>query len=132
MTHTVSPGATRAALRTAPTAVTTPHPISDACQSGRLDGTGTAHAAGTTQRSAKHETKLKCWTGVPSGSRRRELPSSSAPAQAAAAAASQRLRRPAAQARQAPQEGTKQNATGSPGPRSATSSPTASTIPAPS
>ena len=47
-TQTLSPIATRAALRTAPTAVTTPQPSSDACQSGSAAGIGTAQAAGTT------------------------------------------------------------------------------------
>ena len=78
-------------------------------------GIATAQPAGTTQCWAKQETKLKCCSAVPSASRRRELPSSSVPAQAAAAAASQRLRLPAVQARHSPQAGTKQNATGSPG-----------------
>ena len=131
-TQTVSPAATRAAFVTAPTAVTTPQPTSAACHSGSARGTGTAAPAGTTQRSAKQERKLKCMTGVPSGKRRRELPSSSVPAHAAADATSHRLRRPAAQAPQRPQAGTRQNATVSPGTTCVTPSPTCSTIPAPS
>ena len=111
----LSPTVTRAALRTAPTAVTTPHPSSDACQSGRRPGIGTAHAAGTTARSAKQATKLKCCAGRPSPSRSRLVPSSSIPAHARSPATSQRLRRPAAHARQRPHDGTKQNATWSPG-----------------
>ena len=104
-TQTLSPTATRAALRTAPTAVTTPQPSSDACQSGSAAGIGTAHAAGTTARSAKQATKLKCCAGRPSASRSRLVPSSSIPAHARSPATSQRLRRPAAQAAAAPAGG---------------------------
>ncbi len=113
-THTLSPIATRAALRTAPKPVTTAQPSSAACQSGRPGGIGTALAAGTTQRSAKHDTKLKCLTSRPSARCSRVVPSSIVPAQACAPATSQRLKRPAVHAAQARHGGTKQNATGSP------------------
>ena len=59
ITQTLSPAATPAAFRTAPTPVTTAQPTSAACHSGRSEGIPTAEAAGTTQRSAKQETKLK-------------------------------------------------------------------------
>ena len=110
-THTLSPTATRAALRTAPTPVTTPQPSKDASHSASSGGIATAAAAGTTQRSAKHETKLKCCSVSPPGRRSRDVPSSSVPAKERAAAVSHRLKRPARQARQARQAGTKQKAT---------------------
>ena len=66
-THTLSPISTRAALRTAPKPVTTAQPSNAACHSGSSGGIGTALAAGTTQCSAKHETKLKCRTGAAVG-----------------------------------------------------------------
>jgi hypothetical protein len=130
--QTASPTDTPAALRTAPTAVTTPQLRSAASHSGSSAGIGTADPAGTTQRSAKQETKMKCCTGRPSGKRRRDVPSSSVPARPWSAATSHRLRRPALHARHSPHAGTKQNATGSPTATWVTPSPTASTSPAPS
>ena len=68
-TQTLSPSATRAALRTAPKPVMTAHPSSAPCHSGSSGGSGTADAAGTTQRSAKQETKLQCCDGRAVGER---------------------------------------------------------------
>lgn len=55
MTTTVSPWPTRARLRTAPTPVSTPHPMSAADVSGISAGIGTACTAFTTVRSANEE-----------------------------------------------------------------------------
>ena len=66
MMQTESPGCTRATSCTAPNAVTTPQPTSAAFHSGMPAGSGTADAAGTTQDSAKHDTKLKCRSRSPS------------------------------------------------------------------
>ena len=124
-THTRLPGADPAALRTAPTAVTTPQPSSDACHSGSPRGSGTAAPAGTTQRSAKHETKLKCCTRAAVGvaQARACRPGACRPTRRAAAV-SHSVEPPGRGRRaHAPQDGTKQNATGSPGATCATPSP---------
>ena len=75
----------------------------------------TAPAIGTTACSAKQATIRPCWRMLPSGLRRREDPSIRVPASAAAPAGSHRFRLPLRHARQLPQDGTKQNATWSPG-----------------
>ena len=131
ITHTLAP-TRRPARLTAPIPVTTPQPSSAACHSGIEAGSRTAPAAGTTAYSAKQATIRPCWSTVPSSARSRELPSISIPATPWRAAVSHSVRRPDRQARQAPHDGTKQNATWSPATTSTTSSPTATTTPAPS
>ena len=130
-TQTPSPRATRATLRTAPKPVTTPQPSSAACQSGSSREILTALAAATTVRSAKHAVSRPCWSVSPFTCRRL-VPSSSVPATLHLPAGSQRLRRPDRQARQLPHAGTSAKATWSPGATCVTSSPAASTTPAPS
>ena len=115
MTQTLSPRATRAAFRTAPTPVTTAHPTSAACQSGRVGGIGTAQAAGTTQRSAKQPTARNCLSGSPFARWKRVVPSSSESLKELWPARSQRFPRPVRHRGHSPQEGTKQSETGSPG-----------------
>ena len=132
ITATLSPRRTPAALRTAPAPVTTPQPSSEACHSGMSAVSGTAPAAATTVRCAKHAVIRPCWSVSPAPSCRREVPSISVPRSALRPAGSQRLRRPARQARHCPHDGTNENATRSPGATCVTRSPTASTTPAPS
>ena len=123
---------TCAAFVTAPMPVTTPHPKSAACHNGTSGGMTTAPAIGTTACSAKQATIRPCWRMLPSGLRRREDPSIRVPASAAAPAGWHRFRLPLRHARQLPQDGTKQNATWSPGEIPLTSAPIAVTTPAPS
>ena len=126
-------GARRAALRTAPAPVTTPQPSSDACHSGMSASSGTAPAR-RHHASARRSTPSSARAGgsPPAPSRSREVPSISVPRTALAPAGSQRLRRPARQERHCPHDGTKENATRSPGATWVTRSPTDSTTPAPS
>ena len=114
ITHTESPGAIRAAFRTAPIPVTTPQPSSAACQSGSSAGTFTAPAAATTVCSAKHAVISACCSVVPFECSRL-VPSRSTPAKALRPAGSQRFGRPERQERQLPQAGTNDKATWSPG-----------------
>ncbi len=65
ITTTVSPCSTRARFRTAPTPVSTPHPISAADVSGMPRGIRTACTARTTVRSAKAELDAKLYTSRP-------------------------------------------------------------------
>src|ERR1035437_9030833 len=132
ITQTRSPIRTPAAWLTAPKPVITPQPSSAACHSGISSGIGIAPAAVTTACSAKQATVSPCWRTVPSAARSRELPSSSVPATEVRPTGSHSVRRPLRQAGQTPQGGTRQKTTGAPGARPVTSSPTASTIPAPS
>ena len=132
MTQAVSPIRTRATLRTAPTPVTTAHPSSAACHIGNPSGIGTADAASITQRSAKHATISPCCSVSPAGSCSREVPSISVPRAMFTATISQRVVRPARHCGQRPHDGTKQNATRSPGATWVTPGATASTKPAPS
>ena len=75
-------------------------------------GSAPRRRAGTTQRSAKHEHEVKCWSCVPS---RRVQPRRAVQQRAGPRAAPARARTgsagPRGTARQAPHEGTKQNAT---------------------
>ena len=132
ITAALSPMRGRATLRTAPMPVTAPQPSSAACHSGTPGASGTTPAAATTVRSAKHATVRPCWSGVPSGSASRDVPSISVPRNPASPAGPQSVGRPARQALQAPHDGIMQKTTRSPGATCTTPSPTASTVPAPS
>jgi hypothetical protein len=115
ITQAVSPMRTRATLRTAPTPVTTAQPSNAACQSGSADGSGTADAPSITTRSEKQATINPCCRVAPSASCSRDVPSIRVPRAMFAPATSQSVGRPARQAVQRPHDGTKQNATRSPG-----------------
>ncbi|CAM5569024.1 hypothetical protein SRIMM317S_04793 [Streptomyces rimosus subsp. rimosus] len=65
MTTTVSPSPTRARFSTAPTPVSTPHPINAAEVSGISRAIRTACTALTTVRSAKAELDAKPYTARP-------------------------------------------------------------------
>jgi len=64
-TAAVSPGRTRARLRTAPTPVSTPHPMRQAEVRGTSAGMRTACTSWTTVTSVKTEAAAKLWVGVP-------------------------------------------------------------------
>ena len=104
-------GCTRAAFRTAPKAVTTPQPRSEACHSGSSRGSGTAPAAGTTVRSAKQAVMSPCWSGVPSGSESRDVPSMRTPRGPFSPAGMQRWKRPARHSAHVRHAGTMQKPT---------------------
>ena len=75
--------------------MTTPQPTSAAFHNGIPAGSGTADPTGTTQDSAKHDTKLKWRSRSPSTVRSRVVPSDIVPFHAAAPAGSHRFRLPA-------------------------------------
>ena len=97
-------------------------------------GSGTAHRPpGRRRARAKQATINPCWSTAPSSPRSREVPSISVPGDAVGASGlAQGRGAPRGTRRHSPQDGTKQNATWSPGARPATPAPTASTTPAPS
>ena len=78
-------------------------------------GIGTAPFAATTVRSAKHAVIRPCCSVVPSGRCSRDVPSISMPFEPFSPAGSHRLNRPARHASHDRHDGTKQNATWSPG-----------------
>src|SRR5262245_3776115 len=130
-TATASPPWTFATFATAPAPVTTPQPRSAACHSGSSSGIRTAPPAATTVYSEKHAVRRPCWSVVPSGRRRRLVPSMSIPVTPCSATTSQRFGFPARQYRHERHAGTKHSATWSPGATCVSSEPTPSHPPAP-
>src|SRR5215472_1210400 len=123
MTATVAPGATRAVLKTAPSPVVTPQPISAARSSG-ISGVTLTTARSWTSISSAKEPRPANWPSPVPSAESRGLSSARTPG------VWQRWGRPVRQNSHSPQNADRQVTTWSPGRTYVTSEPTASTTPA--
>ena len=131
MTSTLWPAPAPSTLRTAPTPVTTAHPMRAATAGGVPSGIRMTDSCASTARSAKHETPRKWCTRSPRTDSRL-VPSSRPPVETWRLADVHSAGRPDEQNAQWPHRGRHMSTTWSPGATRVTPGPTASTTPAPS
>ena len=130
-TTQVEPAATFAVFIAAPSPVDSPHAKRHACSGGASGLTFASAISGITVYSANVEQPMKCRTGSPSRPRR-VVPSGRKPWFCCSRIARQRFVRSLRQCTHSRHCGEKSVTTWSPGATEVTSSPTRSTMPAPS
>ena len=132
-TTTAPPGCTRAARSTAPTPVRAAQPSSAACvERQRRRGSGSAARSRHQRRGARARRRPSCGTRSRRRARAAWCRRAACPRRCRRAAARRPSGGPRRHGPHAPQAGAHETTTRSPGRRSATPSPTASTTPAPS